>query len=160
LAIEELNNIQKENGNDVTLKITEPEPSEKLIKDVELTEKGEQLKNEKTELYQSFKLIENPVYDLNEKIVINPDIPDGLIYRIQLGVFRNEVTPPFFKGITPVYGFKQEGADLTGYYAGVFRRKDDAGKALLQVRQKGFRDAFIVAFSDGKVSSCFGGRLG
>lgn len=153
LAIEELNNIQKENGNDVTLKITEPEPSEKLIKDVELTEKGEQLKNEKTELYQSFKLIENPVYDLNEKIVINPDIPDGLIYRIQLGVFRNEVTPPFFKGITPVYGFKQEGADLTGYYAGVFRRKDDAGKALLQVRQKGFRDAFIVAFSDGKVIS-------
>ena len=35
----------------------------------------------------------------------------------------------------------------------MFRRKDDASKALIQVRQKGFRDAFIVAFSGAKIIS-------
>jgi len=153
LAIEEVNKIQKVEESHEALKNKEPERLGMVNRDKKPTEKEELLKNKQAEIYQSFTLIENPVYDLNEKIVINPDIPDGLIYRIQLGVFRNEVSHPFFKGITPVYGFKEEGKDLTTYYAGVFRRKDDAGKALLQVRQKGFRDAFIVAFSDGNVIS-------
>jgi tetratricopeptide (TPR) repeat protein len=101
----------------------------------------------------SFRVVEKPVYDLNEKIQINPAVPQGLIYRIQVAVFRNEVAPSYFKGITPVYGFRTDGTDRTNYYAGMFRRKTDASKALLQVRQKGFRDAFIVAFSGNKIIS-------
>jgi len=101
----------------------------------------------------SFRVAEKPVYDLNEKVQINPPVPQGLIYRIQVAVFRNEVSPSYFKGITPVYGFKPDGTDRTNYYAGMFRKKADASKALLQVRQKGFRDAFIVAFSGNKIIS-------
>ena len=77
-------------------------------------------------------------------------MPPGLIYRIQLAVFRNPVAPSYFKGITPVYGFKVTGTDKTNYYAGMFRRSADAKKALLQVKETGFRDAFIVALSDNK----------
>ncbi len=105
------------------------------------------------EVFSSFRVVDKPVYDLSEKIVINPQAPQGLIYRIQVAVFRNEVAPSYFKGITPVYGFREGGTDRTNYYAGMFRRKDDASKALIQVRQKGFRDAFIVAFSGTKVIS-------
>jgi tetratricopeptide (TPR) repeat protein len=101
----------------------------------------------------SFRVVDKPVFDLNEKIEINPQTPEGLIYRIQVAVFRNEVAPSYFKGITPVYGFRDAGVDRTNYYAGMFRRKDDASKALIQVRQKGFRDAFIVAFSGAKIIS-------
>ncbi|HQG62872.1 MAG TPA: hypothetical protein PK719_04395 [Bacteroidales bacterium] len=101
----------------------------------------------------SFRVAEKPVYDLNEKVQINPPVPQGLIYRIQVAVFRNEVAPSYFKGITPVYGFRTDGSDRTNYYAGMFRTKADASKALLQVRQKGFKDAFIVAFSGNKIIS-------
>jgi hypothetical protein len=57
------------------------------------------------------------------------------------------VTPSFFKGLSPVYGFKITGTDKTIYYAGMFRKSSDAGKALSIVRAKGFKDAFIVGLS-------------
>jgi hypothetical protein len=72
-------------------------------------------------------------------------VPPGLIYRIQIAVFRNPVTPVFFKGLSPVYGFKITGTDKTIYYAGMFRKNKDAVKALATVKAKGFKDAFIVA---------------
>jgi hypothetical protein len=88
-----------------------------------------------------------------EKVKVNPVVPPGLIYRIQLAVFRNPVLPSYFKGITPIYGFRVAGTDKTNYYAGMFRRLADATRALSVVRQKGFRDAFIVSLSDGKAVS-------
>jgi len=80
-------------------------------------------------------------------------VPDGLIYRIQIAVFRNPVQPAFFKGITPVYGFKIAGTDKTSYYVGMFRKFADASKALTSVKAKGFKDAFIVALSGNKAVS-------
>jgi hypothetical protein len=84
------------------------------------------------------------------KIPVNAAIPPGLIYRVQVAVFKNPVALSYFKGLTPIYGFRATGAGSTAYYAGLFRRIQDARKALVTVRQKGFRDAFIVAFSGGK----------
>ncbi|HEX7494582.1 MAG TPA: hypothetical protein VF346_10205, partial [Bacteroidales bacterium] len=75
---------------------------------------------------------------------------EGLIYRIQIAVFRNPVLPSFFKGISPVYGFKIAGTDKTGYYVGMFRRYTDATNALASVKARGFKDAFIVGLSGGK----------
>ena len=88
-----------------------------------------------------------------EKILIDPEMPSGLIYRIQIAVFRNPVTPSFFRGITPVYGFKVAGTDKTNYFAGMFRKSSDARKALPGVKDTGFKDAFIVAFSGNKILS-------
>lgn len=85
-----------------------------------------------------------------EKIPINEKIPSGLIYRIQVAVFRNPVDPAYFKGISPIYGFRETGNDITIYYAGMFRKIADARNPLASVKQKGFRDAFIVALADGK----------
>ena len=102
------------------------------------------------ELFSIFEISAKPAYTANEKITINPDLPDGLIYRIQIAVFRNPVSPTIFKGVTPVYGFKLTGTDNTYYYAGMFRRIADARKSLEAVKQSGFRDAFIVAVFNGK----------
>ena len=110
-----------------------------------------QTANKALEIYSIFEVKDKPVYSVNEKILINPQVPQGLIYRIQIAVFRNPVAPSYFKGITPVYGFKESGTNNTVYYyAGMFRRVADANKALSRVRQKGFKDAFIVCFSSGK----------
>jgi hypothetical protein len=83
--------------------------------------------------------------DSKAKIVIDADVPPGLIYRIQIAVFRNPVLPGYFKGITPIYGFKIGGTDKTIYYAGMFRKSSDSKKALATVKTKGFKDAFVVA---------------
>ncbi len=101
-------------------------------------------------VFSLFEILPGEAAYPDEKIKINPEVPSGLIYRIQLAVFRNPVAPSVFKGMTPVYGFKVPGTDKTSYYAGMFRRSDDAKKALLQVKETGFRDAFIVAMSDNK----------
>jgi hypothetical protein len=87
------------------------------------------------------------VVDPNVKITIDPEVPEGLNYRVQLGVFSKPVAPAFFKGITPVFGFRISGTEKTKYYAGMFRKSSDANKALASVKAAGFKDAFIVAFS-------------
>lgn len=84
------------------------------------------------------------------KIEVNPVVPPGLIYRIQVAVFSKPVTSSYFRGITPVYGFRIAGTNNTAYYAGMFRRNADARKALARVKEAGFRDAFLVAFSEGR----------
>ena len=107
----------------------------------------------RVETFTFFEILTKPVTDPKEKIIIDPEIPAGLIYRIQIAVFRNPVTPAYFKGITPVYGFKIAGTDKTTYYAGMFRRSSDANKSLAQVKAKGFKDAFVVGLSGGKTVS-------
>jgi tetratricopeptide (TPR) repeat protein len=97
-----------------------------------------------------FEILPKPVTDPKEKIAIDPEVPAGLIYRIQMAVFRNPVSPAYFKGITPVYGFRISGTDKTNYYAGMFRKSADASKALAKVKAKGFKDAFTVALSGNK----------
>jgi hypothetical protein len=102
------------------------------------------------EIFTLFEVLAKPVTDPRAKIIIDPEVPAGLIYRIQIAVFRNPVVPGYFKGITPVYGFKITGTDKTNYYAGMFRKSSDATKALATVKGKGFKDAFVVALSGNK----------
>lgn len=103
-----------------------------------------------TGIFSVFEILPKPVTDPAQKIQINPEIPEGLIYRIQMAVFKNPVTPSFFKGITPIFGFKGVNAAAATYYAGLFRRQADATRALTAVKSKGFKDSFIVALMSGK----------
>jgi hypothetical protein len=102
------------------------------------------------EVFSVFEVVEKPVYTSTDKIAIDPVVPEGLIYRIQMAVFRNPVAPSYFKGITPINGFRVAGKDITIYYAGMFRRSVDASKALSVVKSKGFKDSFVVSFSGSK----------
>jgi tetratricopeptide (TPR) repeat protein len=89
--------------------------------------------------------------DSNEQgeIPVNPDMPAGLVYRVQIAAFRNPIAPSFFKNFAPVYGFRAEGSDITFYYIGMFRKKSDADKAVAQIRSGGFSDAFVVPVNNG-----------
>ena len=96
------------------------------------------------EVFSFFEVLAQPATDPRAKLIIDSEVPAGLIYRIQIAVFRNPVTPAFFKGLSPIYGFKIAGTDKTIYYAGMFRRSSDATKALVTVKSKGFKDSFVV----------------
>lgn len=101
------------------------------------------------DIYSFFDASGKPA-EASTKILIDPEVPQGLIYRIQIAVFKNPVLPAYFKGLTPVYGFKIEGTDKTTYYVGTFRKSADAARALQSVKSKGFKDSFIVALMDKK----------
>jgi hypothetical protein len=102
------------------------------------------------EIYYYFEVSENTNSNTETKLELNPSVPDGLIYRIQVAVFRNPITTDFFKGIVPVYGYRPEGSDLNKYYVGMFRRFSDARNALEEVREIGFKDSFIASFERNK----------
>jgi len=88
-------------------------------------------------------------YDQAGNIPVNPELPEGLIYRIQLAAFRNPKDIDFFKGLGPISIYREQGSDINFYYAGIFRSKEDAGRALVKVKRKGFNDAFILALMNG-----------
>ena len=106
-----------------------------------------------TEIFSIFEVVAKPVYIPDEKVAVNPEVPPGLIYRIQLAVFKNPVSSSYFKGLTPVFGFKNAGTELTNYYAGMFRKLTDVVKALTKVKAQGFKDDFVVALSDKNIVS-------
>lgn len=89
-------------------------------------------------------------FDQGDEIPVNPELPEGLIYRIQVAAFRNPKQPGFFKGLGPVSIYRPENSDINFYYIGMFRSKELAGDALVKVRKNGFGDAFILALADGE----------
>ena len=133
----------------VIIKVVEPVKSEPVNMSIVKKESVMAVHIGGQQVFSLFDISAKPDVS-GEKVKVDAIIPAGLVYRIQLAVFTNPVALSYFKGITPIYGFRVAGTNKTNYYAGVFRRQADAGKALSAVRQKGFRDAFIVSLSDGK----------
>ncbi len=105
---------------------------------------------QKTEVYSMFEVISDQKKIAERIIEMDPVLPAGLVYRLQIAVFSKPVDPTTFKGIAPVSGFTVQGSNAKRYYAGMFRKARDAGKALLTVKQLGFRDAFLTAVMNGQ----------
>ncbi|HPP90712.1 hypothetical protein [Tenuifilum sp.] len=99
------------------------------------------------EIPADFGVTDKPYYSDEKPIPIDEPLPSGVIYRIQIGAFSAPQKPSFFKGMVPVYGYKT--GNIIRYYIGNLTRYSDAEKALVTVKQKGFKDAFIVAWLNG-----------
>lgn len=119
-----------------------------------LNEQNSQKQNNKDQSKESginvneFAIMDKPYYSTLDQVPVNPPVINGLVYRIQLGVFSQAVDPKNFKGMVPVIGESlQNGA--TKFYTGLFRHLSDAEKALNKVHELGFKDAFIVSFYNG-----------
>ena len=76
-------------------------------------------------------------------------LPKGLIYQIQMFSLNNKATVKQLKGLSPVF----ESVNAKGKYVyrvGLFNTYNDVLSHLNSVKKVGFRNAFIVAFNDGK----------
>ncbi|WP_430817530.1 SPOR domain-containing protein [Carboxylicivirga sp. RSCT41] len=73
-----------------------------------------------------------------------------LVYKIQIGVFKNEPNADAVSKIPPISKQKVANKDLTKYFAGNYSSYTEADKYVQQVRDAGFPGAFIVVFEDGK----------
>lgn len=77
------------------------------------------------------------------------ELPDGLVYHIQLMTTLKKAPAKAFKGLTPIFERKVGSGKYT-YSAGVFHTYAEALKNLNSVRRKGFPSAMITAYNNGK----------
>lgn len=101
----------------------------------------------KSTIPDDFGVVDTMVYSDSNPIPIIKHQPKGVVYRIQIGAFGTPRQPKFFKNMVPVVGVKA--GQVTKYYIGCLRRYEDAEKALKTVKERGFKDAFIVAWYNG-----------
>lgn len=83
-------------------------------------------------------------------IPVNTALPVGQSYKIQIGIWQNDVAPPDFSGLPAMTAEVEEGSSSVRYYSGLYKRFAEAERALLDARRLGFRDAFIVAYLDSR----------
>lgn len=101
-----------------------------------------------------FEAIE-PAQDLSFKIgskafIANlSELPDGLVYHIQLMTVLKKASLKALKGFSPVFERRVASGKYT-YSVGVFRKYADALKHLNTVRKNGFPTALITAYNNGK----------
>ena len=95
-----------------------------------------------------FQVTEDAVYSDDNPIPVNPPLPDGLVYKVQVGAFRNPIPQDLFKGFAPISAEKVRD-DITRYRVGYFTSFDVANESKNKVRELGYKDAFVVAIMNG-----------
>ncbi|MBK8948817.1 MAG: PD40 domain-containing protein [Flavobacteriales bacterium] len=82
-------------------------------------------------------------------IPMEQPLPAGLVFSVQIGAFRDPVPQQVFSDLSPVTG-ERTTSGLIRYTAGLFTRFEAADEAKGTVRGRGYTDAFVVAFYNGK----------
>ncbi len=82
-------------------------------------------------------------------ILFDDPLPIGIVYKIRIGVFTKDPAEAQLKNLSPITTEKRGTAKR--YYAGLFHTYDEAIKALGEVKKKGFKDAVIDAWVNGRV---------
>jgi N-acetylmuramoyl-L-alanine amidase len=79
----------------------------------------------------------------------SPKLEDGVVFKIQIATssIKTELIPANFNGLEGVDLYEAGG--LFRYTYGKEKNMGDANSLQLQLKDKGFKDAFIVAFKDG-----------
>jgi len=86
-------------------------------------------------------------------ISIDEPLPKGVIYKIQIGVYKNLQSKEFFKGIWPVSAETIPSSQNLRFLVGMFSLFSDALLAIDYVKKTGFKDAFIIAYYNKKKTS-------
>ena len=77
------------------------------------------------------------------------DFSNSTVYRVQIGAFNVNLSEKIFQGVDNVVSFKGNDG-LVRYMTGSFDNYSDAINYRNQMRSRGFEDAFVVTFKDGK----------
>jgi hypothetical protein len=90
-----------------------------------------------------------PVYSSSKPIPVNEKLPEGLIFKVQIGAFRNPIPQDLFKGMSPITG-ETTPQGFIRYTAGLFTTFATADKVKEEIQALGYKDAFVVGFYNGK----------
>jgi hypothetical protein len=122
-------------------------PADKAIVTTKKT--NEKTTSKPSRLRELFERRSKSIYSASRPIPLDEKLPDGLVFKVQMGAFKNAIPQDLFKGISPVSG-ETTAKGFIRYTAGLFFTCESADQAKKEIRTLGFPDAFIVAFMDGK----------
>jgi hypothetical protein len=92
-------------------------------------------------------------------IKMNEPLPDGLVFKVQIGAFNKPVPDNAFGTVSPVSGETIANSNLIRYTAGLFTAFEDAANARKELNNLNYKDAFVVAYCYGKRVSVTEARL-
>ncbi|MCH2198114.1 MAG: hypothetical protein MK081_04980 [Flavobacteriales bacterium] len=96
-----------------------------------------------------FGFTEEALYSEETPIPVDPELPTGVVYKVQVGAFRNPIPQDHFGDFAPLSA-EQLNNGIKRYTAGLFIDYNSADEAKGQIRQRGYSDAFVVAFLNGE----------
>jgi len=88
-------------------------------------------------------------YTDNNPIPLDEKIPDGLVFKVQIGAFKNALPNNTFKGLSPVVAQSTPNGYIR-YMAGNFDKYESANAVKNDLKGLGYSDAFVVAYYNGK----------
>lgn len=110
-----------------------------------LEEISKQITSKVTLKDNKFKILETKSELKRNKILPISELPDGLVFSIQVGAYRKIVPEIDFKRLKPVY-LDVTNTNLRRYVTGNFKSLDDANNARLNLIQLGYKDAFVIVY--------------
>ena len=114
----------------------------------EIEGKNEQLNSTVEETPK--KEVEIVVDDKKSEEIISTETSIGIVFKVQIASLPNEVkiAPENFNGLTDISEFKING--VYKYLVGNENSFESAVKLQREIREKAYKDAFIVAFNNGE----------
>ena len=97
----------------------------------------------------SFSIANSPVYSEANPIPMNPSLPNGLVFKVQIGAFRKNIPVEKFEGVQPISA-ETTRPEWIRYCVGLFQTFEPAVVVKKEMQQRGFKDAFVVAYLNGK----------
>lgn len=98
---------------------------------------------------EGLEVVKGNAYSAAKPIPFEPIREEGLTFRVQIGAFRNKLADNTFKGLSPLNGETTSNGYFR-YTAGNFNKIESANAVKNDLRKLGYRDAFVVAYFNGK----------
>lgn len=98
---------------------------------------------------EGLEVINGNAYNNNRPIPMNAKIPDGLVFRVQIGAFKNALPNNAFRGLNPLNGETVANGYIR-YTAGNFNKFENASAVKNDLKKLGYNDAFVVVYYNGK----------
>ena len=95
-----------------------------------------------------FVRLDDAAYSESNPIPVDAIMPRGVVYKVQVGAFRNLIPQDHFDEFAPMAA-EELNNGITRYTAGLFPYFEGADDAKVDIRGMGYSDAFVVAFRDG-----------
>jgi hypothetical protein len=88
-------------------------------------------------------------YSAANPIPVDAKVPDGLVFRVQIGAFKSRLPDNSFRGLSPLNAETTSNGYIR-YTAGNFNKLENANAVKNDLRNLGYSDAFVVVFYNGK----------
>ena len=115
-------------------------------KDAKIT----QLEDELTQMRSQLTTARAELAQLKESPVVNPmDFSKGVVFKVQIGAFKNKDLSKYFEN-NPNFGGEMKEGEPQKITIGIFRDYWEADTFKKYMRDMGVKDAWIVPYKDGQ----------